>query len=42
MTGNRQAEAEPAARAADAGVGLPKALEDVGKKLRRNADPGIS
>ena len=42
VPGDREAEAEPAALAADAGVGLPEALEDVRKELRRNAGPGIA
>jgi hypothetical protein len=33
LTRNREAETEPPARAADAGVGLPKTIEDVGKKF---------
>ena len=39
---DRQAEAEPAALAVDAGVGLPEALEHVGKELRRDADPRVA
>jgi hypothetical protein len=42
VPGNREAEAKSAARAADAGVSLPKAIEDMRKKFRRNADPCIS